>query len=128
VEVPGGQSPGSTLWSSGRKTIKIVIIFSLFYNRTPPFAFYLCNAEQIGEIAHGHWSIENQLHWVLVVDFGEDEDRQRKNHSPENLNVLRKATIAALKGREPEKKHSFKRLMFKTLMKDDCRSSLIFGS
>ena len=27
------------------------------------------NAEQLAEYIRGHWSIENQLHWVLDVDF-----------------------------------------------------------
>jgi hypothetical protein len=64
----------------------------------------------------------------LDAVFGEDGDWKRKDHAPENLNVLRKAAVTVLKGRKPEKKSSFKRLMFKALMKDDYRYSLIFGS
>jgi hypothetical protein len=64
----------------------------------------------------------------LDTVFGEDGDRKRKDHAPENLNVLRKAAIAVLKGREPGNNSSFKRLMFKALMKDDYRYSLFFGS
>jgi hypothetical protein len=41
---------------------------------------------------------------------------------------LRKAAITVLKGREPEKKTSYKRLMFNALMKDGFRYSLFFGS
>ncbi len=32
----------------------------------------------------GHWSIENQLHWVLDVEFNEDDSRIRKDNAPEN--------------------------------------------
>jgi hypothetical protein len=64
----------------------------------------------------------------LDVVFGEDGDRKRKEHAPENLNVLRKGALALLKRREPEKKTSYKHLMFKALMKDDYRASLLFGS
>jgi hypothetical protein len=60
--------------------------------------------------------------------FGEDGDRKRKDHSPENLTVLRKGALALLKRREPEKKASYKHLMFKALMKDGYGSSLLFGS
>jgi hypothetical protein len=71
----------------------------------------------MGGYIRGHWSIENELHWVLDVVFGEDRDRKRKDHALENLNVVRKGVIALLRGREPEKKTSYKRLMFKGLMR-----------
>jgi predicted transposase YbfD/YdcC len=83
------------------------------------------SAEQMGGYIRGHWSIENELHWVLDVVFG--EDRKRKEHAPENLNVVRKGVVALLRRREPEKKTSYKRLMFKALMEDDYRSFLLFG-
>jgi predicted transposase YbfD/YdcC len=44
-----------------------------------------------------HWSIENQLHWQLDVTFSEDCSRARKDHSPRNLNILRKTSPALLK-------------------------------
>ncbi len=31
------------------------------------------NAEQLADYIRGHWSIENQLHWVLDVGFNEVE-------------------------------------------------------
>jgi len=55
------------------------------------------SAEQFGEIIRGHWSIENQLHWMLDVTFREDDAKARKDNSPLNLNVLRKIALAALK-------------------------------
>ncbi|WP_157783624.1 transposase [Rhizorhabdus wittichii] len=38
--------------------------------------------ERMLEIARRHWIIENQLHWVLDVDLGEDANRNRKDHAP----------------------------------------------
>src|SRR5262249_14006149 len=38
----------------------------------------------------GHWSIENNLHWVLDVVFQEDASRLRKDHGPENLGLFRR--------------------------------------
>ena len=46
-------------------------------------------ASQIMDAKRSHWSIENQLHWVLDVAFREDESRARADNSAENLNVLR---------------------------------------
>ena len=54
-------------------------------------------AENFGEIIRGHWSVENQLHWMLDVVFREDQARARKNNSPLNLNVLRKIALSVLK-------------------------------
>jgi predicted transposase YbfD/YdcC len=36
------------------------------------------NAESFGNIIRGHWSVENQLHWMLDVIFREDDARAKK--------------------------------------------------
>lgn len=51
----------------------------------------------------GHWSIENQLHWVLDVAFQEDASRVRKDHAPENLGLIRRVALSLLK-RAPSRK------------------------
>lgn len=45
----------------------------------------------------GHWSIENQLHWVLDVVFGEDQSRARTKQAAENLAAIRRLAINLLK-------------------------------
>lgn len=49
------------------------------------------------DVARAHWTIENQLHWVLDVDFGEDAARARKDHAPQNLAILRKLALNILR-------------------------------
>jgi predicted transposase YbfD/YdcC len=44
-------------------------------------------------IVRSHWTIENQLHWVLDVVLDEDRARNRKDHGPENLAILRKLAL-----------------------------------
>jgi predicted transposase YbfD/YdcC len=44
-----------------------------------------------------HWTIENQLHWVLDVAFREDDSRVRRGHGAENLAVLRHMALNLLK-------------------------------
>jgi predicted transposase YbfD/YdcC len=49
----------------------------------------LTNAKAIRE----HWGIENQLHWVLDMSFGEDQSRIRKGNAPQNVAVIRHAVL-----------------------------------
>lgn len=53
-------------------------------------------------IARAHWTIENQLHWVLDVAFCEDAARNRKDHGPQNLSTLRKIALNLIR-QHPDK-------------------------
>jgi predicted transposase YbfD/YdcC len=57
----------------------------------------LLSAQHMLEVARTHWSIENQLHWVLDVALLEDASRSRKDNAPQNLAVLRKLALNALR-------------------------------
>jgi predicted transposase YbfD/YdcC len=46
----------------------------------------------------GHWAIENRLHHVRDVSFGEDGSQVRKGAAPEAMAALRNAVIAVLRG------------------------------
>jgi len=48
-------------------------------------------------LTRSHWSIENQLHWVLDVHFAEDGNRARKDNAPENLATLRRLALNILR-------------------------------
>ena len=64
------------------------------------YFIYSCKnmtAEQLMTVKRKHWSIENGLHWVLDMEFREDESRARKDHSAENMNVLRHMAYNVLK-------------------------------
>ena len=57
-------------------------------------AYYISSAQydarHFAQLIRGHWSIENNLHWQLDVQFNEDASQIHKDHSPENLAVVRK--------------------------------------
>lgn len=55
------------------------------------------NAKRILHAARRHWSIENELHWVLDVALNEDHSRVRKDNAPANLSVLRHIALNLLK-------------------------------
>ena len=49
--------------------------------------------ERFLAIVRAHWGIENGLHWVLDVTMNEDGLRNRKDHGPENLALLRRLAL-----------------------------------
>lgn len=59
-------------------------------------------AVRLIEVARTHWTIENQLHWVLDVAFEEDAARSRKDNAPQNLALLRKLALNILRS-HPDK-------------------------
>jgi predicted transposase YbfD/YdcC len=62
----------------------------------------LLTAEEILHVARTHWTIENQLHWVLDVRLAEDAHRSRKDNAPQNLALIRKLALNTLR-QHPEK-------------------------
>jgi predicted transposase YbfD/YdcC len=68
----------------------------------PPLVRYfllskLWSPTRVLAITRAHWTIENQLHWVLDVIFDEDRARNRKDNGPENLAILRKLALNVLR-------------------------------
>jgi len=53
--------------------------------------------QRFAKAVRGHWSIENQLHWVLDVVFGEDQARARTEHATENLAAMRRLAVNLLR-------------------------------
>ena len=47
--------------------------------------------------ARGHWSIENQSHYVRDVTFSEDASRVRKGSGPEVMAAIRNAAIGFMR-------------------------------
>ena len=45
----------------------------------------------------GHWGIENRLHWVRDMTFGEDASRIRNGSAPQILAAIRNAVIGLLR-------------------------------
>jgi hypothetical protein len=48
---------------------------------------------EVGAHQRGHWGIENGLHYVRDVSFGEDHSQLRTGHAPHNLATLRNLAI-----------------------------------
>jgi predicted transposase YbfD/YdcC len=78
---------------------------------------------RLGRSARAHWGIENKLHWVLDVSFGEDGNRTRRGHGQENLGKLRRlarAMLGKVKG-----KRTIPNLMFQLALDPDERTKVV---
>ncbi|HEX3872439.1 MAG TPA: ISAs1 family transposase [Pirellulales bacterium] len=72
---------------------------------TAEVRYYLCtrylSGKRFAEAVRNHWSIES-MHWVLDVNFREDDSRTRERTLGNNLSWLRRFAITLLK-RHPAK-------------------------
>ena len=87
---------------TGLKSIAMVVCTRIIdHKETKHVRFYISSlpshAKRILEAVRKHWSIENELHWILDVAMNEDHSRVRKDHAPENLAVLRHIALNLLK-------------------------------
>lgn len=66
-------------WERGRQTNAM-----RYYVASRPMT-----PQALAEAVRSHWAIENSLHWVLDVTFGEDKARSRTGHGPANMATVR---------------------------------------
>jgi predicted transposase YbfD/YdcC len=95
-----GEIAGAATWP-GLQTIVMVVRERRLWNRTTREVHYYLSSlpfesNAVGKAIRAHWGIENGLHWVLDVGFGEDSCRVRTGHAPQNLTLLRRLAINAL--------------------------------
>ncbi len=54
-------------------------------------------AADLLQISRDHWKVENRLHWVRDMSFGEDACRVRTGSAPQILAGLRNASLRLLR-------------------------------
>lgn len=77
--------------SMRQKEEKVTAEKRYFISSLPP------DSERLAQAIRSHWQVENRLHWCLDVTFGEDANRTRRDHAPQNLNVVRKIAMNLLR-------------------------------
>ena len=90
--------------------------------------YYLCSIddlERYAQVVRDHWRIENQQHWVLDVQFGEDANRARKDHSAINLALVRRTALNLLRHAE-DGKSSLRRRKMRAAFNDGYREQALW--
>jgi predicted transposase YbfD/YdcC len=74
-----------------RATKDISVTRAFYVTSHPP------NAEELATRIRDHWKIENQLHHVLDVTFGEDRRKIRSEHGAQNFALVCRHALALIK-------------------------------
>ncbi len=92
--------------------------------------YFLCSfpdRDRFATTVRSHWGIENPQHWILDVHFGGDACRTRKDHSAQNLALMRRRTLNLLSHNGPPR-NSLRRRKRRAALNDDYRLRLLFGT
>ena len=116
-------------WPGLESVTKIISIREIIgQGTTEEIRYYLsslpADAEKIGPAVRSHWGIENSLHWILDVNFQEDRARNRKDHSAENMAILRHMVLNLIK-KERSSKTSVRGKRLKASWSDDYLLTLL---
>ncbi len=92
--------------------------------------YFLCSLtdqRRFAATVRSHWGIENQEHWVLDVQFGEDACRTRRDHSAENLALIRRVALNVLRHNGPPR-DSIRQRKIRAALNDGYRLNLLLGT
>lgn len=91
--------------------------------------YYLCSltdVEKVAQTIREHWAIENKQHWILDVQFGEDNHRARKDSSAANLGLVRRTALNLLQ-QDTSNKISIRRRKMRAAVDLSYREKILFG-
>lgn len=101
MPLPDSMSSLAKKWSGLTSLGRVVRDVKRADKLTSETSYYICSYDaKVGvfsESTRGHWGIENGLHWVMDVVFGEDSSRIRSGHAAENMSFLRRFVTTLLK-------------------------------
>ena len=79
----------------------------------------------LSNIIRKHWSVENQLHWVLDIVFAEDASKNRNRNTVSNLSLSRKIALNLINALTSEKKMTTERKRKWCFVNDIVRSKCL---
>ena len=101
MPLPESMSAFGKKWSGLKSIGRVVREVQREGKQTSETSYYITSLEaKVGvfsESVRSHWGIENCLHWVMDVVFGEDRSRIRQGHAAESMSFLRRFVTTLLK-------------------------------
>ena len=92
--------PGASSWKNLRSLGMVIRRRIINGEEQHEVQFYISSlpvkVKRFAQAVRGHWSIENQLHWMLDVVFAQDASRIRKGNGPEISSMLRQLALMIL--------------------------------
>ena len=93
IDFPGAAQVAQlrrTVTDKATKTVEVVyLITSASQHAAPP--------QTLADWVQGHWGIQNRLHWVRDVTFGEDNSQVRTGQAPHVMATCRNLAISMLR-------------------------------
>lgn len=83
------------------------------------------DAGHVNKKIRDHWGIENKLHWMLDVNFGEDASRRRRGCSAENFNIIAKVALSMITKTAEGKKMSKKNRRYAAALSNGFREKVL---
>lgn len=92
-------------WPGVRSLWRVEALRSVGETTSVEYRYYIsslpasteADAARANDVIRTHWSVENQLHWVLDVAMAEDINRSRVGHSAANLALMLKVVLNLLR-------------------------------
>ena len=92
--------PGFADWAKLATIVMVIRITTVNGRETGEASYFVSSlppkVKTLAKRIRQHWSIENQLHWVLDVNFTEDASRIRKRQAPQTSAMLRRLAVSIL--------------------------------
>jgi predicted transposase YbfD/YdcC len=88
-------------WKDLKSLIEVTSFRTVDGKTSDQRRFYISDLElkpeYAGQVARSHWLIENHLHWVMDVNFGEDATLVSIGHAAENLALLKRLAATMIR-------------------------------
>lgn len=95
-------------WNGVKSFVMVERVRQSSNDESTETSFYLSslppNAAVLADKIRKHWSIENGLHWLLDVAFGEDSQRVRDSRGAQNFALLNRLALMLVRNETTKKK------------------------
>lgn len=122
--------PGFADWVGLATLVMVIRITRIGEIEKGEVSYYLSSlptkVKALAAAIRQHWSIENQLHWVLDVTFTEDQSRIRKRHAPQTSAMLRRLAVSILSA-DTSKKESIRGKRYRACLSTDVLERILLS-